>query len=397
MTAITEMNRFVDLTKTEDNPGLDPEFVSELEKKMSKVFARMFTKHGSDAGGNPFLFSIAAPKRHYLTRHLGGRGKCKVCKGTEVLPIAATNGKVYYWNPEFLKKASLDQIQEVMCHETYHVLLFHCNGTRSEGRDPYVWNYAVDYVVNSMFAKDREKYNLKIDWVGQPISIPELKAAIRKQGIKSGMKDKDEDVCDCAVPIDEQDWTKFRLLHDPKAYGRTPEDIYDEIMKEIEKKGGCDHDQLGIISDTHIPQETTVEEVMAEMLKASETAKMMGSNPEGIEDILQKLMDPQLSVSDIVQNIMYRNKVRNGVANDWKRFKRRPLHIHNRDTLAPEHRLYMPTKKRYVPNWVAMLDTSGSMSDADMVNGVKELKLVANLGGECLVSVTEHVMRAAGS
>lgn len=75
------------------------------------------------------------------------------------IPTAATNGKKIFYNKKFLAKLKTTQINYVIMHELFHVLLMHWK--RSKDLDAYMWNIACDYVVNSMI--DRLVYIFKSD------------------------------------------------------------------------------------------------------------------------------------------------------------------------------------------------------------------------------------------
>jgi len=65
---------------------------------------------------------------------------------TEV-PTAATNGKWIKFNPEFVDKCSDQQLFGLALHEALHIVLMHV--WRRGDRDPSVWNYANDAIINS--------------------------------------------------------------------------------------------------------------------------------------------------------------------------------------------------------------------------------------------------------
>ncbi len=67
------------------------------------------------------------------------------------IPTAQTNGGKIEYNPDFFSQLTAGQINFVMLHEVFHVLLFHCE--RSDGRDPRLWNTAADMIVNSMLTQ----------------------------------------------------------------------------------------------------------------------------------------------------------------------------------------------------------------------------------------------------
>ena len=58
----------------------------------------------------------------------------------------ATDGVNIYWNDEFVKTLTDEEIQAVLVHEASHVIWEH--PLRKGNRDHVVWNYATDYVIN---------------------------------------------------------------------------------------------------------------------------------------------------------------------------------------------------------------------------------------------------------
>jgi predicted metal-dependent peptidase len=61
-------------------------------------------------------------------------------------PTAATDGRKFYYNSEFLAKMPQKQLEFLMGHEVLHCVYDHM-GRRGE-RDPRIWNIADDYCVN---------------------------------------------------------------------------------------------------------------------------------------------------------------------------------------------------------------------------------------------------------
>ena len=72
----------------------------------------------------------------------------------EWLPTAAVDGKHFYYNPEFFRTLTADEIDFVVGHEVFHCVYDHCGeGGRlfdfaEEKRDGKLWNIAADYKVN---------------------------------------------------------------------------------------------------------------------------------------------------------------------------------------------------------------------------------------------------------
>lgn len=382
------------ITRLQDPDRLadSPRQLEELQRKISDTMTRLFCK--PENGGNPFLFALAGPKPHYLAREVHGRP----------IETAATDGKSFFWSPSFLASLDTNQVSTVMSHESYHVLFFHCDPNRVAGKNPEDWNIAVDYVVNSVIEHEHVKSGryAKYPLWGGPLGV--------------------------ALPLRNLlDWISGKLdklpqgvYSDPSCYGMSPESIYDQIVDSRlksprrckERQGGCGalsldpktgksvfgpgpqnpalpegtpwgknscpkcgappgHSSLDPM-DSHIPSGMTKDEVIGDMLRAAEQAAQTagrGTIPGAIEEALRELERPTLRPQDVIRHCFQRKAIDVGNKNDWKRFRRRGM--------AQKPPVYQPKKYDFKPKWVALVDCSGSMSDADIANGVKELALVA--------------------
>jgi len=69
---------------------------------------------------------------------------------TEQIPTACTDGRNLYFNPAFIEPLSLQELDGLLLHEVLHAALLHCQ--RRGARDPQLWNWAADIVVNGMIA-----------------------------------------------------------------------------------------------------------------------------------------------------------------------------------------------------------------------------------------------------
>lgn len=66
---------------------------------------------------------------------------------------AATDGKHLFFNRNFIKSLSRPQLLFLICHEVLHCVLDHIG--RRDGRDPELWNMAIDYVTNYMLVEEK--------------------------------------------------------------------------------------------------------------------------------------------------------------------------------------------------------------------------------------------------
>jgi len=245
-------------------------------------------------GGNPFLFSFTAPKAHELCTNIG----------SQEIKTAATDGRKYYWNPKFLQSLTNDEATVVMEHEAYHVIFYHSD--RMKGFNPDIRNIAMDYVVNAVIETDHEKNQCPAPlWggvLGEPILFNKFLGYI---------DGKNE------LP------TKG-VYADKTLINRSPESVYDEIMKHWAKSPRkcktCEalsldpHTKQSIIPkpweqpccpdcgasgneipdgmDSHVDTKVSKQEVQQDTARAAQQASTMrGSVPGAVEDILGELIN----------------------------------------------------------------------------------------------------------
>ncbi len=378
MSVSSVISRLSDPYKT-----VGPKDLEELRFKISSTITNLCKR--TDNGGNPFLFSYCAAKMHYLASEAHG----------QKIETAATDGKSFFWNADFLKKLSPLQTSFVMQHETVHVCLFHCSIERSSTKNNRVWGVSVDYVANSVSMKSMEQavkgkeYLLFTEPLGQPYTLKEMCEWL------DGTVD--------TVP-------EKVIFFDKSLYGISSEEIYDRIMNaELnsprrckEYEGGCGaltidpktgiskfgagpHDPPkcpkcgaqpnyspwpGTI-DSHMSPQVSREALMAEIVAATESTKLMrGTVPAEIDAIVKELGNPELSVREVLTLTFSKIKKEGGERKDYSRYRKRYLGM--------EEPLYIPRTFDLIPKWVVLLDTSGSMSDDDIANGLKEVKVFGN-------------------
>lgn len=358
----------------------DRERLLALDKKLTTALTRLCKR--PENGGNPFLFSLLLPKKQILCDTLYNKP----------FKTAFTDGKVIGWNPDFLESLNPDEVVNVMCHEIYHVLFQHC--ARMKGKNRHPANIAIDYSVNNMIEFDNSKlakpaelwgvqglgraFTLKkyTDWIDAtgseespgPVTFVDLSirdkfpeeiyTIIMSHYATSPRRCKVEEGGCAALSIDP----KTGLSTIPQPWS-----------KDSCKKCGAEPDYshgYGRSMDEHVEGDLTKEEIFMDLLKASNYAKSMyGTTPDNIEALLKTLLKPQLRARDIIRNARLRYQQDQGDINDYKRLRRRGL--------SNNPQLFQWKKKDYASEWVAMIDTSGSMSDDDIANGIKELQLVS--------------------
>jgi hypothetical protein len=322
------------ITRLKDPANIvtSPRRLEELQDKISACMTKLFQKPGN--GGNPFLFTLCGPKSHYLATELGGGHK---------LETAATDGKSFFWNPDFLEALDSSEVVTTMFHEGNHVLFFHCDKERCAGRDKERWNVAADYVSNSVIERHHQRANEEARSMGK--SLPKL-WGLKKFGEPILLKEL-------------LDWIDGKLdkMHgednkdictgysDPACIDRSPESVYEEIQlheqnsprkcqacgalsidpkTKLSKFGpapyapgccpkcGCPPQSgrcyPGSSPDEHMDPSLTKDQVMGEMMRAAESAEAIGRGmvPAEIEAALAELKRPTLSARDIIVNAFQR-------------------------------------------------------------------------------------------
>lgn len=395
-------------TRLHDPDGLvDGTRLSRLDEKLSSCLTRLFRL--PENGGNPFLFALSAAKPHYLApaEFFGLKKGMKNPDGSPMTGTAATDGKSFFWDPDFLDLLNKEEVPTVMFHESYHVIFYHCE--RLKMANPRVANWAFDYVVNACIEEDHEKVKRKGQlWggnLGKPIPLQELLDHIDGK-------------------IDADFKSEPRIFADKSLHGRSPESIYAEIMNHWDKSprkcptcgamsfdpktkkpnppgpcpnrgpGTCVHDGMCCPTcgtplsasgspygdgmpfplDAHIDPKVSKQEVVTDTMRAAQQAKTMrGTVPSDVEDVLGELMKPTLKFTDIVRSSCMKKVQDAGLKNDWKRFRRRWIHG-GRGRM----RQYLPKRHTHRPRWLAMIDTSGSMSQDDLTYGLSQLQVLGN-------------------
>lgn len=347
------------ITRLTDPDSLAGDKFSALAEKISVALTRLSRRMPD---GSPFHYAYLAPAAHELTARI---------------PTAATNGRKYFWNPEFLETLTPDQVNTVLIHEAYHTVLFH---TARGNTDP-LWNVAVDFVVNAIILVD---HNIRIDaQFPEHFTIADIKAAIQSGSGVEG------------------------IALDRAAHKRTAEDIYDELLraahqaKSSQSKGNQDKSETagndqgesgtesgygdpyqpkvsGGFDDHGIKNEQNAQEVSDQVRQAlSQAAAIGGALPPGnvaglLEGALVKLEKAEVDLKTMIYGMATKiQAARGGLHLDYKRPRRRsgfmPLGD-GRVTMIPVR------AKKPVMHYAVCMDTSGSMSDHDINRTVSQLQ-----------------------
>jgi predicted metal-dependent peptidase len=257
----------------------------------------------------------------------------------EWLTTAATDGRKFYYNSRFVMMLKQKEVEFLVGHEVLHVVYDHLG--RRDTRDPEIWNIANDYTVNA---------DLKKHKVGEFITT---------------------------VPC----------LYEKKYESWTSEDIYDDLMKNVQYISI--EDLLDQMLDDHLDgegdegedgegdgnesrkgkgrpklSEAEKEEIRQEMKQAILNAAQQseaGSVPAGVERLIKQMTDPVMPWRELIQT-----NLTSAIKSDytWMRPSRRSWHM---DAIMPGMN---PGEEIDV---FVMIDMSGSISNKQGMEFLSEV------------------------
>lgn len=260
----------------------------------------------------------------------------------EWCPTAATEGRHFFYNSEFINKLSLKECEFLFGHEVLHVVYDHM-GRRGD-REPRLWNIADDYCVNSDLIENK---------IGDKI-------------------------------------TKVGILYNQKYNGMSAEEVYDDLYKNADKIDikklmeqvldehldgeGDDGDGNEGDGDTGNgrPRLTAEEkkqirdEIKEAVLGAAEAAGA-GNVPGNIKRMIKDLTAPVVNWRELLQQ-----QIQSIIKNDYTfaRPSRRSWHM---DAILPG------MKNAQTIDVCVAIDTSGSITSNDLKIFLSEVKGIMDM------------------
>jgi predicted metal-dependent peptidase len=258
--------------------------------------------------------------------------RLKLVNADEWCGTAATDGRHFYYNSRFIKMLRPKEIEFLFGHEVLHCVYDHF-GRRGE-RDPQIWNIANDFCVNA----DLKKHN-----VGEFIT---------------------------SVPA----------LYDRKYEGLSSEEIYDDLMKNVQKISL--NDLVNKLLDEHLngdgegdvedgkgrPKLSEAErqqirdEIKEAMLAAAATVDGAGNLPAGVKRLIQYLTEPKMNWRELL-----RMQLESTIKSDytWMRASRKGWHM---DAVMPGMKLDP------MIDIAIAIDASGSIGETMLKDFLSEIQ-----------------------
>lgn len=257
---------------------------------------------------------------------------------------AATEGRHFYYNSEFINRLSLKECEFLFGHEVLHVVYDHM-GRRGD-RDPRLWNIADDYCVNADLIEHK---------VGDRI-------------------------------------TKVPILFNTKYIGKSAEEVYDDLYENADKidmeklmeqlldehlddegdgDGGKDGEEVdgsgkGRPRLSKDERKKIRDEIKEAVLAAAEAAGA-GNVPGNIKRMIKDLTAPVVNWRELLQQ-----QIQSIIKNDFtfSRPSRRSWHM---DAVLPG------MKNAQTIDVVVGIDTSGSITETDLKTFLSEVKGIMDM------------------
>ena len=261
--------------------------------------------------------------------------RMKLIDASEWCNTAATDGRDFMYNRDFVAKLSVKKLEFLFAHEICHGIFDHFG--RKGSRDHQLSNIAQDYAVNQILVDER---------IGDKI-------------------------------------TEVSICYDPKYRGMAWEEIYDLLYAKAEKSSMSEVlSKLGKMLDDHINEEEAagagdgksgkptlskaeaqeIREGIKQAMIQSASAAGAGKTPAAIQRMLSDMTEPKMDWRSLVQQ-----EIQSIVRNDYsfQRPNRKSMHSG----------AILPGMKESTTIDVAIaIDMSGSVSNEDAATFLAEIK-----------------------
>jgi predicted metal-dependent peptidase len=303
------------------------------ENKITKAKAKLIRNH-------PF-FAILAFGADYI--------EAPWCK------TMATDGKNIFWGRKFVDSITEKELMGVIAHEVLHMAWLH--PLRLGKRNHKIWNIACDVVINE--------------------TVLETKLALPKGGVYGPQYDKYKNWSANAVYEDlMKNAVEIKIsFPSPDGQGDGEDDQGDEptwggIIVPMDGSGKpLTKDQISEIE----------EEMKIAVKQAAQAAKMRGKLPGSLEGLIEAVGKPKINWKEYIQNWVTGHHPDDF---SWNRPNRK---------MFANYKIYMPRLKlNGAGHGVLSIDTSGSVSDNELREYVREIAGVIELCNPDKLTIIQH-------
>lgn len=236
------------------------------------------------------------------------------------IPTMATDGRTFYYSPDFVDKMSLDETKFVLCHEVMHCVFAHM--FRKGQRDHRRWNQAGDYIINQLLVDEK---------IG---SMPE--GGLLNQALV-------------------------------QAGGNTTEGVYELLPEDKGDGSGNGHgDPLDDVIDaggsmSQADQAAAEADMKVMVAQAAQAAKMCGKLSAGMERFVNLALKPKVDWRDVLRRfVTAKAKIDHSFAKPKRRFL--------------DEDIYLPSLTgNSLGKITVAVDTSGSIGEQELAEFAAEI------------------------
>lgn len=277
------------------------------------------------------------------------------------IPTACVTGKHIYFNPVFFLQIPPATRLFALVHELWHVAYLHA--ARLQDRDPKIWNYACDTVINSLMKEDGFTWEGFEPWYDPDYKWEDGSEIIYERMIRQAKKVPKAGPMGKGAPTKGGDQET-----DQQGSSDAPSESQEAEEKASDDLGNLIEEGMVDMVPEQTPEQITEQAEVVQ--KAVMTAQMGGTDagniPGEILETIDKFVNPQLPWYQLLRR--------------WFVEKTRTYRSYQRPSRRYLNRgMYMPTtnpEMSRLGHIAFFLDSSGSMTDEDLVITNSETKFV---------------------
>ena len=290
--------------------------------------------------------------------------RMQLINADEWCSTAATDGRKFYYNSEFVNRMPLKQVEFLVGHEVLHVVYDHMG--RRVDRDPKLSNIAADYCVNGDLMDQR---------VGEKIPV-----GLYSDKYKGwSMEEVYDDLMQNANKIDINQLSDMLIDEHLDGEGDDDGDGDGEdgvVANPGNKSGSSDKKGKGRPKLSEEEKKAIRDEIKDAVLQAAQAAGA-GNLPGNVRRMIKDLTEPQISWKELLEQ-----QIQSTIKNDYT-FARPGRKSWHMDAILPA------TKPGETIDIFIGIDTSGSI-------GPEELKIFFSEIKGIMDSYTEYKIRVVG-
>jgi predicted metal-dependent peptidase len=267
--------------------------------------------------------------------------RMRLIDATDWCPTAATDGRGFFYNKDFVNKLSVKKLEFLFAHEICHAIFDHFG--RCGSRDRMLANIAQDYAVNQILVDER---------IGEKITEVQICYDSKYRGM-------------AWEEIYDELYEKAEKISMPELLKQLG-DLLDEHLKEGDSEGDGDSDKDGkgkgnrpSISKEDLQK---IKDEIKQAMIQSAAAAGAGKTPAGIQRMIKNMTEPKMDWRQLVQQ-----EIQSIVRNDYsfQRVNRKSMHSG----------AILPGMKEATTIDVAIaIDMSGSIGEEDATVFLSEIK-----------------------